>query len=92
MTPTIGRIVLYTLAEQDCDYIREKMLQAQCNPARFKFLCNYPLEGQVYPMIVTRSDSEDISGQVFLDGHYTYWAGSVTEGMEPRQWHWPPRV
>jgi hypothetical protein len=99
MVPTIGRIVHYTLSEQDAEQINERR-----GPARSAALGgdvqmhhgNYVQARDVYPMVITRvwgdqPDSE-VNGQVLLDGNDTLWATSVTAGEGERHFVWPQRA
>lgn len=82
-TPSVGRIVLYTLTAQDADTINNTHSMKR-NTAR---------EGDVYPAIVVRVwTAPMVQLQVFYDGEGTYWAPSRTEGDRPGTWQWPPRV
>ena len=86
MEITVGRIVLYTLTDQDATEINQRRTTGAIIAERV-FL------GDVYPMIVTRIWSAScVNGQVFLDGNDCLWATSATEGTGGHQWHWPPRV
>ena len=91
MVPTIGRIVHYKMTNDDA--------------TRYEFLAkgqhfNLPLEGNVFPMVITDVDPgadgvvRILSGNVMVNNGTMFWAGSVTEGLGdvPGQWFWPPRV
>jgi len=89
--PTIGRIVHYTLSEQDANAITNQRRVSETH------LTGNPVaEGQVYPMVITRTwgdQSESaVNGQVLLDGNDTYWVTSVSCGEGPRHFVWPGRV
>jgi hypothetical protein len=84
-TATIGRIVLYRIAEGDRRAIISRRQQNNI-PG------NVPGIGEQYPAIVVRTWPTSVQLQVFLDGPDTYWATSVSEGDGDRQWSWPPRV
>lgn len=92
MKPTIGRIVYYTLTEQDANNILAKRAKvAGDGPA----VGNHAAAGDVYPAMVVRvfdPTSGTSNLQVMLDGTDTYWATSRKEGAEPGTWAWPPRV
>jgi hypothetical protein len=86
MQPTIGRIVHYTLSQQDADAI---------NAQRGPLGGNHASEGDTYPAMVVRvfhPETSTANLQVFLDGPDSYWATSRTEGEGPFYWAWPPRV
>jgi hypothetical protein len=54
---------------------------------------NAVVEGEVYPLIVTRVWSPGcVNGQVLLDGNDAFWVTSATEGTGPRTWAWPIRA
>lgn len=94
MTPTIGRIVHYTLTEQDASLIASR--RAASNPDGV-FARNPVSPGDTYPAMVVRvfhPSTSTANLQVFLDGDDTYWATSRTEGEpgEQGRWIWPPRV
>ena len=94
MQPTIGRIVHYTLSEQDATLISSR--RAASNPGGV-FARNPVSPGDTYPAMIVRVFSGSENGanlQVYLDGDDTYWATSRCEGEpgEPGRWIWPPRV
>lgn len=85
----LGRIVHYTLTEQDAQAI---------NASRESFQgANQALAGQVFPAIVVRLWGPKCANlQVFLDGSDVFWKTSATEDPNPAAgysgfWHWPPR-
>ena len=84
MIPTIGRIVHYTLSGQDAFQINSHAIGSlTANPVR---------EGEVFPMMIVRVWSESmVQGQVFIDGNFTFWATSVSEGEGPRTYAWPTK-
>ena len=88
MTPSIGRIVHYTLSEFDADAIQARRTEAGT-------VANTAAGGQIFPAVVVRTfGGSGANLRVLLDGDDTYWATSRTEG-EPGangQWCWPPRV
>jgi hypothetical protein len=93
--PTVGERVLYTLREHDADAINKRRRDALNKDSNGITLArrelgaqihcgNNVMEGDVFPMIITRvwgtkSDSA-VNGQVFLDGNDTLWVTSVTRG------------
>lgn len=97
--PSIGRIVLYTLSEQDATAIAAKRGTPQIGSG------NAVNAGDVYPAVVVRV--WDIEGavtscnlQVLLDGPDSFWAlsrfqfGSQKEIQNPTRhgtWDWPIR-
>jgi hypothetical protein len=80
MIPSIGRIVHYTLTEQDAEQINRRradasaMLNWHCEhkTGAVVHIGNPVAGGDVYPLLITRTwgDQADsaINGQVFLDG------------------------
>jgi hypothetical protein len=106
-TPSIGRIVHYTLAEQDAAQINKRRADARnLNGAGVTLASQElgpqihignPVEaGDVYPAMIVRTWGPEVHHsqqlQVFLDGNDTFWATSVSEGEGQRHWSWPPRV
>ena len=91
MIPTVGRIVLYTLTEDDAEHInRRRMIGAQAH------IGNDVAGGYEFPMIIVQPWGADptsaVNGQVFLDGNDTFWATSRWAGEGPGTWRWPPRI
>lgn len=96
MQPTIGRIVHYTLTEQDVSIIASRRA-SQAFPAGIVGRHNPVSPGDTYPAMVVRvfhPSTSTANLQVFLDGTDTYWATSRAEGEpgEHGRWIWPPRV
>lgn len=86
MTPTIGRIVHYTLSAQDAALINNGVaaLAVPKNTAR---------EGDTYPAMIVRVwDGGLVQLQVFYDGAGAHWATSRSQGDGPGAWAWPTRV
>jgi hypothetical protein len=103
MEITIGRVVIYTLHEQDAEQINRRRTDGTSIADRIKsekwpigaqaHIGNMVEAGQQFPMIVTKVWSPGyVNGQVFLDGNDCFWATSVTEGTGGHSWAWPPRV
>ena len=104
--PTIGRIVHYTLSEQDAARINKRRDDAisrahenKEHPEETGWQVHYGNrvnEGEVYPLVITRTwgstPESAVNGQVLLDGNDTLWVTSVTVGEGPRRFIWPPRV
>lgn len=87
--PTTGRIVLYTLSENDVQRIANDRLNA--GPGLAYGNVQHP--GDVVPLIVVRPwAGRQINGQAVLDGNDRLWITSAAEGDQPGQWHYPPRV
>lgn len=85
MTPSIGRIVHYTLSERDADNIMAARREGQIHG-------NPVAEGRTYPMVVVCVHGRYVNGKVLLDGDDTYWATSVEAGTEPGTFAWPSRI
>lgn len=90
MKPSIGRVVHYTLNQQDADEINRRRTDS------FVLAGNQAQEGDVYPAMIVRIFGETpesaVNLQVFLDGTDTFWATSRTLGEGPSHWAWPERV
>lgn len=97
MTPTIGRIVHYTLSDQDAVLINKRRDDSFVAETAHS-IGNMARGGDVYPAMVVRvfEGGTEANGvcnlQVFLDGNDTFWATSRTEGEGELHWFWPPRV
>lgn len=94
MTPTIGRIVLYTLAAIDAQLIENERRPITRQVATS--VGNDVAAGDVFPAIVVRvfPGSQVVNLQVLLDGNDAHWVTLVAEGLTGGQgsWHWPPRA
>ena len=102
--PTIGRIVHYTLSEQDAEAINRRRADAMRNMPQHQeradgsqiHVGNSVAAGDVYPLVITRAwgDTPEsaVNGQVLLDGNDTYWATSVSVGEGERRFAWPSRA
>ena len=101
--PTIGRVVLYCLSEDDAREINRRrtsvgeiheQIQNKTWPLGAQaHLGNKVYEGDVYPGLVVRVFGEDsINIKVELDGTDQFWATtkSVSEGPVPGYFHWMP--
>ena len=84
MIPTPGRIVEYTLTEQDVARINEQR-GTEGNSSRG----NSVSTGDTYPLVITRvwgsAEGSAVNGQVLLDGNDTLWVTSVSQGEGERQ-------
>lgn len=96
-TPTIGRIVRYTLSADDVLRIQKRRVDfiKHVKSPEYKdtgYVAHFGMavtEGDVFPMIITNvTETGLINGTVFLDGD-TLWVGHVSEGIGPDEWHWP---
>lgn len=84
-TPTVGRILHYTLNDHDAEVINSRRVD---DPT----VGNTVHPGEDYPALVVRVWDPSVNLQVLLDGRDSHWATSRLEGDEPGQWRWPPRV
>lgn len=84
--PTLGRIAHYTLTEEDVRRLDNDRIATLAYG-------NLPHAGDTVPVVVVAlGEDRTINGQAFLDGNDRLWVANVTEGDEPGQWHYPPRV
>ncbi|MFE3081824.1 hypothetical protein [Nocardia tengchongensis] len=82
-TPSIGRVVHYTLTADDAKAINADLARNG----------NRVAEGDIFPaMIVRVFQHESANLQVFLDGDDSFWATSRTLSDGAGHWNWPPRV
>lgn len=85
MIPSPGRIVEYTLSEEDVNRIAlNRGTRAGSNQGNFVSL------GDKYPMVIVRcwgsEETSLVNGQVLLDGSDTLWVTSVGQGEGHRTW------
>lgn len=105
MQPTIGRIVIYKITEQQAAQANERRDAEQWahgyqkGPNNKVFSGNRITAGDEVPLIVVRvwpheygTDVPGVNGQAFLDGNDSIWITSAAEGSEHGQWHWPERA
>ena len=108
MIPSPGRVVEYTLSEQDVEQIERRRQDARASLDWHRenktgaqiHVGNSTEAGATYPLVITKvwaepgTAKEDTScnGQVLLDGNDTLWVTSVTQGDGPRHWREFPRV
>lgn len=101
-TPTIGRIVHYTLSTMDADLINKRRKDATAHMGEHRdaatgvmvHVGNEVHVGDVFPMLITHVWSEAaslVNGTVLLDGNDTYWATSRRVGEGPGFYAWPGR-
>lgn len=102
--PSLGRIVHYTLSEQDAEAINRRRDDAQAHAGEHRdrrdgsqvHVGNEVKAGDVYPMVITRvwgpESKSAVNGQVLLDGNDLYWVTSTAVGEGPRHFAWPTRV
>lgn len=105
-TPTPGRVVLYTLSEDDAARINKRRDDAiarahehKANPEVTGFQVHFGnrvREGDVFPALIVRAwgttPESSANIQVMLDGNDTFWATSVSVGEGPRRFAWPTRA
>ncbi|MCA0303495.1 MAG: hypothetical protein LCH95_13920 [Proteobacteria bacterium] len=89
--PTIGRIVLYTLNEQDAEAIK-----ASRRNAGEVHLSNEVRAGQEFPAVIVASWGDQPTSacnlKVMLDGPDHFWATSRSVGDGPFHFRWPVRA
>lgn len=95
MIPTPGRIVEYTLGQQDVHTITEQRKDQIGSGREPKNYGNDPRLGDRYPLVITRVfDAENngkVNGQVLLDGNDTLWVTSRQGGGDgDTQYFWRP--
>jgi hypothetical protein len=95
-SPSIGRIVHYTLNEVDARNISHPRQQAQGNGYAgigIQIHNGNPVkEGDVFPAVVVRDWGGSVNLKVLLDGDDTYWATSRSEGEDAGTWAWPQQT
>lgn len=100
-TPTIGRIVLYCLSEQDVEAIQRRRTTGPDIARRLQdgswpqgaqaHIGNDVAVGHVLPAMVVKVYSENcVNLKVMLDGTDTFWATSkqVSDEPTPGTFHW----
>lgn len=104
MTPTLGRIVHYTLNSDDAQKINRRRKDAHFAMDMHRTSANGVMvhvgndvkEGDVYPLIITKvwgtDETSAFNGQLMLDGNDLYWVTSTSIGEGQRKCAWPPRV
>jgi hypothetical protein len=106
--PTIGRIVVYMLTDQDAEAINRRRTTGQEIATRIAsiprewplgaqaHIGNHVTQGMSFPMIIVRTwgDTPEsaVQGQVLLDGNDTFWATSRVQGEHAGMWQWPARA
>ncbi|WBQ03037.1 hypothetical protein [Kribbella sp. CA-293567] len=102
MTPTIGRIVHYTITADEAKQINNRRRDADAHSASKRHTGyvthagNEAEAGQTFPLLITRVWGDEpgaaVNGQIFLDGNDTLWVTSATEGDGERHYQWPQRT
>jgi len=103
MIPTLGRIVIYRLKQEDADAINRRRNPDQGAPAvsenwppgAQRHMGNMAHRGDEFPALIVRlwglTEGAAVQLQVFLDGNDVFWATSVVEGEENGMWRSPIR-
>lgn len=96
MTPSIGRIVGYTLTERDAEQINKRRKDAEthdfgriANDGRQIHYGNVAREGDILPMLIVRvwsidetaKDTDLVNGKVELDGNDVLWVTSSAQAQ-----------
>jgi len=82
--PSIGRVVHYRTTEKDEEIMKTYQQLYGCN-----------IQSTLPAVIVglNDDDGDTVNVKVMLDGNAPdLWVTSIQQGLEPGQWHWPPRV
>lgn len=91
-TPTIGRIVAYTLTAFDAAKIEQNRTFGDYY-GKPLYTGNRVAEGDVFPLLITRTwgDTPEsaVNGQVLLDGNDSLWVTSTSVGEGPGRFAWP---
>jgi hypothetical protein len=103
--PTIGRIVTYTVSEQDAEKINrrrislselaEKLVVGFWHSGAQAHVGNLVIGGQKFPMMIVAvhgdSNESSVNGQVFMDGNDQFWTLSVSQddSGKPGTYHFP---
>lgn len=91
--PSIGRIVRYTLSEEDATVINSRRKDLRAVVGIPVTVGNSVSAGEVYPMVITRvwgdQPTSVVNGQVLLDGNDLHWVTSVSHGEGERHYTWP---
>lgn len=107
MTPSIGRIVHYTLSAEDAAQINRRRTTGSSIATRITAR-EWPVgaqahvgpeaaEGETLPMIIVKvHDASDgtVNGKVMLNGSDELWVqfAKASPGAQPGCWCWPPRA
>ena len=97
MKPSIGRIVHYSLSDQDAAEINRRRVAKPHEPGwpagAQAHSGNQVHGGQLVPLIVTAVWTDVcINGQAILDGNDSLWVTSRVLGTDVGTWRWPERV
>lgn len=96
-TLATGRIVQYTLSVGDANAINKRLQDALNNIAKHReasdgsivYVGNVARPGDTYPAMIVNLNGASVNLQVFVDGNYTYWATSRSEGDQQGQFLFP---
>lgn len=100
MTPSIGRIVHYTLTDYDAnainkrrvDFAEHRRTEGYADTGYVAHYGNEARAGDAYPALIVRTWGGSVNLKVQLDGTDEYWATSRSQGEGAGFWNWPPRV
>lgn len=99
MTPSIGRIVLYTLTEGDAAQVNKRradFMTSDSADAATGFMAHYgspARSGLVLPALIVRVwDDDTVNLRVMLDGTDILWATNRAQGADRGEWFEPARV
>lgn len=91
--PSIGRIVLYVLCQEDCDAIEaNRARMAELLQISSGQIGNSVRPGDIVPAVILRAWSDTcINAQALLDGFDTLWlmSRSRDDAKARKSWHWP---
>ena len=101
--PSIGRIVLYALTEDEARDINRRRNDAysadlrERRPGLIAHIGNPVEEGQIVAMTITGTYEDEymtgtVNGQCTLDGNDALWVTSISQGDGPGTWQWPERT
>lgn len=93
-TPTIARVVLYSLTKEDADAINTHRIRTTVPEAVQRHLGSHVFEEEQFPAVVTRvHPSGRVNLKVLLDGNDDLWLIEVDGADEPKKghWNWPVR-
>lgn len=101
MTPTLGRIVHYTMSSQDAMRVNKRRKDASRSDVAKRDLgvvVHYGSRvsaGDILPAMITKvHENGNLGLRVFLDGTDVFWVQAAQQAEETRlggRWFWPPR-
>lgn len=88
--PTIGRIVLYTLSQEDADRINVRRVYGPKGEDGSALEEGGSMQAGVqYPAIITSVGDRVVNLHVFADGNHGVWIKDAAEGTTGGSWAWP---